>query len=570
MELPSQHLRFASFSVLIVAQLLLLAYRAVGKGWWRRAKLRALLLGLSAALRRLVQRSAAPRDEADEAVRVKLLELRASTLHVWLDMVSLLNFVYCVMAILAFSVGLTGRIMSEAQDVWMMGTCAVALLMQFWPRIITHRWFALISCCAVPAWATTSIFPGVCSPQAYMLSTILSLVVLDAWSMTVLSRRHAGMGHALFVAGFIASYSGGDIGMRRYATVAIVAHAVSATAIAACIDLGAEDLIRFTRALQERQAAGNTLLRIFYDVVVETDLGLAVLDGLPQLRAFLRRGSGRVHEGTRLEEFFAAEEDVQVFKDHVRPEPRAQDTKAAGVMRAALRDGNGNGVNVEFFHLGFSDAVSRRHRCLIGIRELGDAAAEGRRRGEAAAAAAPGAEASGTAAAWVRFDSLCRNPSLMECSEAFRSKVGSLGPGTTLRDLLGSRRLDVLLRWLQTIVNLHLSESKEQEEEARRLNSFDVQLRVQGGRNAGRTHILAKCDLDLPSCRQSGDPEGGLPVILRFSDMQRVHVFSQSPPGGAASWSSGGSGRGGTPNQASGEHVGHVIAAERLGRPLSL
>jgi len=120
------------------------------------------------------------------------------------------------------------------------------------------------------------------------------------------------------------------------------------------------------RAVLQRQSAAQALLTAFYDVVVELDDALRITAPAAGFAGFLLCRHSL--EGMDFLDFMPREDDKQLFRERLLQPCQSH---VLDTMRVALRDADGNNLEVEAVVFQFECNGDRIHQ-LLGLRELGD------------------------------------------------------------------------------------------------------------------------------------------------------------------------------------------------------
>mmetsp|Transcript_51967 Transcript_51967/g.161263 ORF Transcript_51967/g.161263 Transcript_51967/m.161263 type:complete len:556 (-) Transcript_51967:245-1912(-) len=541
----------AGVAFVAAAECTVLAVQAVrARSWWR-AKLLAVFHGVCAVLRSIRAATAClcvgrPSGEArlpcelDEAVHARASEFRQASMR---NAITSLNCM-CSAFILVFVYGELSdveRVMSTEQVVTIAACGAFFCIAQCVHSLKKSPWAmrALYFIFLVPAlvfafFATES--PGV----EAALTVQIACFILDAASV------HAGtaiVGHGMVsLVSAVAFHMPGSHIMTSWTAIEVLAIGwLCGVCLAAGLETGMLTLIHTqieAEGLQEKQSVCTKLLRTFYDVILELDPELRIVSGAPELGSFLQRGGvSTARSVTTLEEVLPSEEHRQLIRERLCAEPREEEEKtdvlhlAMGVSKGE-GDGEGDCQEVELFSMGFAGLGSRR-RHLVGIRELeGDSP--------------PAAPETDAEPAEVLVDFLSDKLQILECSETFRRKIGSIQDGMSLAMLLERGTKGEFARWMQDVCNLELGDRSE---EAQRINFREARFKRTGQE---RMCLRASCQIDLERSLQDDNLSR---VHLLFWDWRLLRILQRPAVGVPGNRGRGGGNGQGTPRHIEGQHA---------------
>eukprot|EP00931_Biecheleriopsis_adriatica_P025831 TRINITY_DN15778_c0_g1_i2.p1 TRINITY_DN15778_c0_g1~~TRINITY_DN15778_c0_g1_i2.p1 ORF type:complete len:406 (-),score=61.70 TRINITY_DN15778_c0_g1_i2:121-1338(-) len=116
--------------------------------------------------------------------------------------------------------------------------------------------------------------------------------------------------------------------------------------------------------------AFSKLLSFVYDVVLNMDADLRVIDDASSLGTLLLHAPNRCYRGAQLQDYLYSESDKIRFAEHMG-NPPDPDGGVADPVCLQMRDSSGGSVSVELLHTKVDDPV--RGTYVIGIRELDSA-----------------------------------------------------------------------------------------------------------------------------------------------------------------------------------------------------
>jgi len=563
---------FALAVILFTAHLALALRTSIKQRWWLLAKIGHSLAELQALCRRCLTGSATRSREFDEELQQRLSDIRATALHKTCVLLTMVTLGILVVIIQRSHSG-ADRVLSLGQDIICFVFSAILCVRQCWPGLVNpstlNLWYSVFM-----GWLSLMVAPGLC--------TLEDLAAVEKWmvplaglvSVTHLDARWATAWQALFSTSMSSNYLLGDLDSRTKRNSVMFLMSVSGL-IVMCTAWLEKSLELFIRkqtevgVLEGKQSAGNALLRIFYEVVMELNADMEITSA-GDLSGFLQAGHGQSFLGTRLTDLIPQQEDRERFVEHVSCLPHA-DEGMANVMHLAMCAGVGPCRDLEAFSFGFK-GLAGRSRYLIGLREFSDDAVAVERASSSAqdaAEASPEPSPRGEAAmeppgdVWFKVDLMAEGVPVTAFSPGFRSLMGSLGGSPTLSTLVDSAPR--VIEWLQARGNLHLNGEQEDTGPA---VGFALRLRP---RTQTNVRILATCHGDFSSVQpfsSEDESESAVPVVLTLRNIRYVRVLRRrrADDCGASTGSSSGSDgrRQGTPMHADGRHVGKLPKVQSL------
>lgn len=136
-------------------------------------------------------------------------------------------------------------------------------------------------------------------------------------------------------------------------------------------DAEVESRLRAEASLSENNA-NKSLLATMCDAVLELNEDLTLVDDCPQLGVMLLHGgSARTNKGQDLQQFLSAADDRTRFKGYMDSSPVDRSGGLAMAFHSRMRDGLGNTLHVEMFHVP-STFLDGKRKHVLGIREQRD------------------------------------------------------------------------------------------------------------------------------------------------------------------------------------------------------
>ncbi|CAE8602375.1 unnamed protein product [Polarella glacialis] len=123
------------------------------------------------------------------------------------------------------------------------------------------------------------------------------------------------------------------------------------------------------RASRAFHTAIQMLLRTIYDLVIQLDQDLKLVEDAEALGGLLLHGSNRSLKGASLLDYMYGEEDKELFQAHLNQMPAGELQSMAIPLRLRLRDSSGRPLYVELLHSTFKDIDAQTHH-IIGIQEI--------------------------------------------------------------------------------------------------------------------------------------------------------------------------------------------------------
>jgi len=318
--------------------------------------------------------------------------------------------------------------------------------------------------------------------------------------------------------------------------------------------------------LEGKQSAGNALLKIFYDVVLEVDAGLTIVGVTGNLGSFLKSSPGKSFQNIGLQNLLPQEADKERIVEFLQHAPGADepDTSLANVLHIMMSGGDTDGLEVEFFSFHFKGPSGQAHH-LIGLREFTDDKVA---LGASSSSIPVHANASwqttvvpSAGPPWFRIEMAKATHPVLAFSANFQSLMGLTRDSTTLKAL--TQDSATVLRWTQRSVNKLLASEQSTEES----DTFTVLLRPQ---NQARELVRATLRIDLSdlAAEMVGERDlsecDTLPVVFVLQETMMVKVKRKHRVGGGSGTSSlrtASSGSRGTPRHADRRCVGCSPAA---------
>jgi len=256
-----------------------------------------------------------------------------------------------------------------AQDVIVFLCYLGALLLQWRPSLLKPEalelWysaFVALMCMVLAPYVCLDSFFSECSARIKIMLCLMSLMHLHAplvvaWSVVMalvcaarpaLAADGSAPGATLLIEGLYTLLLGSLVHVLE-------------TQVAASFRKDLE-----ARAVLQRQSAAQALLTAFYDVVVELDDALRITAPAAGFAGFLLCRHSL--EGMDFLDFMPREDDKQLFRERLLQPCQSH---VLDTMRVALRDADGNNLEVEAVVFQFECNGDRIHQ-LLGLRELGD------------------------------------------------------------------------------------------------------------------------------------------------------------------------------------------------------
>lgn len=161
-------------------------------------------------------------------------------------------------------------------------------------------------------------------------------------------------------------------GTMYMVTVQETCFVVMLTIVGAFSELRMQSEARATveaRASLDFQSAVHNLLMTIYDVVLELDEHLNLVDDSESLAGILLMGRNCNLKGSSIKNCMFEKEDIDHFEEHVK-QAHSNDLQSTAIpIRLRMRDSSGRAVPVELLHSQFTDLICNV-RYLVGIREL--------------------------------------------------------------------------------------------------------------------------------------------------------------------------------------------------------
>jgi len=551
--------------VLVVAQLGVLMHALAREGW------RPTLSYIRAScwhLKTCFWPATGSCSETERVIRHKIAVIRVDAFK---RMSRVVAFSLCLILLSIFYRSLfnSERYHSIMQDVLIFTAQALLLLIQCRPSLVNSSTVGLWHCC-LSALGVLYVAPGICTRELAFWSEGFIMLMSFVLSISNLSVQCAVVCQSALTASlawqYLEPYSIEDRTFSRLSLLLMqsVGICVFTDMLANCVHWTLRNDLE-AGVLAGKQSAGNALLKIFYDVVLEVDTSLTIVGITGNLGSFLQSSTGKSFQNIGLRDLLPQDADKERIVDFMQRAPGADepDASLANVLHVVMMGGEDtDGLEVELFSFRFKGPCGQSHH-LIGLREFTD--------DKVALGACPPSfpehtEALGAMTVvpsvgppWFRVETTNATYPVLACNASFQSLLGLTGNNTTLQTLTPA--CIAVMRWTQGVVNMRMAREEPTEED----NTFTVLLSPQSGTRE-RLRATLNIDLgDLADVMAETDLSDGatLPVVFVLQKMKRVKVKRRDGVDGSEGSSSLRSARStsrGTPQHAGEECVGRLCS----------